>query len=50
MRKHGSWWLAVSMALYMLQAQAVTVQDDAQQAVDIKTPVRRVFSLLPSLT
>jgi iron complex transport system substrate-binding protein len=50
MRKHGSWWLAVSMALCMLQAQAVTVQDDAQQAVDIKTPVRRVVSLLPSLT
>jgi len=50
MRKHGSWWLAVSMALCMLQAQAVTVQDDAHQSVEIKTPVRRVVSLLPSLT
>ena len=50
MRKHGSWWLAVVLALFMLHVQAVTVQDDAQQAVNIKTPVRRVVSLLPSLT
>ena len=50
MRKHGSWWLAVVLALFMLHVQAVTVHDDAQQAVNIKTPVRRVVSLLPSLT
>lgn len=50
MRKHGFGLLAVAMVLCLSQAQAVTVQDDAHQAVDIKAPVRRVVSLLPSLT
>lgn len=39
-------WAAISSS----PAQAVTVMDDAQQTVQIKAQVRRVVSLLPSLT
>lgn len=38
------------MAVCQSQSFAVTVQDDAHQDVYIKTPVRRVVSLLPSLS
>lgn len=39
-------WAAISSS----PAQAVTVIDDAQQTVQVKAQVRRVVSLLPSLT
>ncbi|MFM1817524.1 MAG: Vitamin B12-binding protein precursor [Pseudomonadota bacterium] len=39
-------WAAISSS----PAQAVTVMDDAQQTVQVKAQVRRVVSLLPSLT
>jgi iron complex transport system substrate-binding protein len=38
------------VAVSAVSAQAVTVTDDAQQVVAVKAEVRRVVSLLPSLT
>ena len=45
-------WLlmVIWVAVFSSHAQAVTVMDDAQQAVQVKAQVRRVVSLLPSLT
>lgn len=45
-------WLQLVMwaAIFSSPAQAITVLDDAQQAVQVKAQVRRVVSLLPSLT
>lgn len=50
MPKVVSWLLGVWVAFSPLMAFAITVQDDAHQTVSIQTPVRRVVSLLPSLT
>ena len=45
------WLLMVMLAtIGSSPAQAITVLDDAQQAVQVKAQVRRVVSLLPSLT
>lgn len=45
-------WLLMVIwaAVFSSHAQAVTVMDDAQQVVQVKAQVRRVVSLLPSLT
>lgn len=50
MPKVASWLLGGWVAFSPLMTFAIMVQDDAHQAVSIQTPVRRVVSLLPSLT
>ncbi len=50
MPKVTSWLLGACVAFSPLMTFATTVQDDAHQTVSIQTPVRRVVSLLPSLT
>lgn len=49
LRDLRAWWL-LGLWFCMSWAQAVTVQDDRQQAVEIIQPPQRIVSLLPSLT
>lgn len=50
MLKLLSWLMAACLLTGPLYAGAVTVLDDAHQPVEIRSSVRRVVSLLPSLT